>query len=112
LPSMPGERRSQSRLSLSEVMTIVVAFHGSGFRTFKAFYTLCVLPHWRRAFPNLVSYSRFIELMPWCLLLLCCFLHTHRRLHRHRVHRLNPPYGVSSCEGARTQGLPRAGAMG
>ena len=39
LPSMPGERRSQSRLSLSEVMTIVVAFHGSGFRTFKAFYT-------------------------------------------------------------------------
>ncbi len=61
LPSMSGERRSQSRLSLSEVMTIVVAFHGSGFRTFKAFYTLCVLPHWRRAFPNLVSYSRFIE---------------------------------------------------
>jgi IS5 family transposase len=76
LPSMPGERRSQSRLSLSEVMTIAVAFPGSGFRTFKEFYTLCVLPHWRRAFPNLVSYSRFVELMPWCLMLLCCFLHT------------------------------------
>jgi hypothetical protein len=35
-----------------------------------------VLPHWRRAFPNLVSYSRFVELMPWCLMLLCGFLHT------------------------------------
>lgn len=73
---MPGERRSHARLSLSEVMTIAVAFHGSGFRTFKEFYTLCVLPHWRCAFPNLVSYSRFIELLPWCMMLLCCFLHT------------------------------------
>ena len=42
LPSMSGERRSQSCLRLSEVMTIAVAFHGSGFRTFKEFYTLCV----------------------------------------------------------------------
>jgi len=78
LPSLPGERRSQSRLSLSEVMTITMAFHGSGFRTFKQFYTLCVLSHWRQAFPNLVSYSRFIELMPWCMMLLCCFLHTRK----------------------------------
>jgi hypothetical protein len=28
---MPGERRSQSRMRLSEVMTIAIAFHGSGF---------------------------------------------------------------------------------
>ncbi len=45
LPSLPGERRCQSRLRLSEVVTIAVAFYGSGFRTFKEFYTLCVLPH-------------------------------------------------------------------
>lgn len=56
LPSMPSEKRSRSRMHLSEVMTIVVAFHGSGARTFKDFYTLTVLPHWHRAFPNLVSY--------------------------------------------------------
>lgn len=68
----------RSRLSLSEVMTIVIAFHGSGFRTFKDFYTRQVLPHWRNAFPNLVSYNRFVELMPWALLLLCCFLQTRR----------------------------------
>lgn len=76
LPSMLGEKRSRSRLHLSEVMTIVIAFHGSGFRTFKDFYTLCVLPHWRGAFPNLVSYTRFVELMPWSLMLLCCYLYT------------------------------------
>ena len=40
---MPGERLCHSRLSLSEVMTIVSAFHGSGYRTFKDFYTLCWL---------------------------------------------------------------------
>ncbi|MGB8702512.1 MAG: hypothetical protein WCD18_24100, partial [Thermosynechococcaceae cyanobacterium] len=74
LPSMPGEKRCRSRLKLSEVMTIVIAFHCSGFRTFKDFYTLCVRPHWHSAFPNLVSYTRFVELMPWCLMLLCCFL--------------------------------------
>jgi hypothetical protein len=44
-------------------MTIVIAVHGSGFRTFKEFYTLQVLPHWKKAFPNLVSYNRFVELM-------------------------------------------------
>ncbi len=63
-------------MHLSEVMTIAIAFHGSGYKTFKEFYTLHVLQSWRRAFPNLVSYTRFVELMPWCLMLLCCFLHT------------------------------------
>ena len=68
----------RSRLSISEVTTIVIAFHGSGYRTFKEFYTLQVLPHWRSAFPHLVSYNRFVELMPWSMMVLCCFLHTRR----------------------------------
>ena len=66
----------RSRLSLSEVLTIVIAFHGSGYRTFKAFYTRQVLPTWRPAFPNLVSYNRFVELMPWSIGPLACFLPT------------------------------------
>jgi hypothetical protein len=66
----------RSKLSLSEVMTIVIAFHGSGFRTFKEFYTLQVLPHWNSAFPDLVSYNRFVELMPWSLMGLVFFLKT------------------------------------
>jgi hypothetical protein len=77
MPRLPydGEAKHyRSRLSISEVMTIVIAFHGSGFRTFKDFYTLQVLPHWTGAFPELVSYNRFVELMPWSLFGLVCFL--------------------------------------
>ena len=66
----------RSKLSLSEVMTIVVAFHSSGYRTFKDFYLRQVLVHWRAAFPNLVSYTRFVELMPWSLFGLVHFLKT------------------------------------
>lgn len=79
LPQLPWDGRTKpyrSRLSVSEVMTIVIAFHGSGFRTFKSFYTCQVLPHWRCAFPNLVSYSRFVELIPWSVSALACFLQT------------------------------------
>lgn len=46
LPSTSSQRLGQSKLSRSEVMTIVIAFHGSGYRTFQEFYTLCVLPGW------------------------------------------------------------------
>ena len=37
-----------------------------------------VVVAWSKAFPMLVSYNRFVELTPWALLLLCCFLHTRR----------------------------------
>lgn len=78
LPSFPGQRHRQSRMQMSEVMTIAIAFHGSGFRTFKDFYTLQVLTSWRTAMPNLVSYTRIVELLPWCLMLLCWFLNTRK----------------------------------
>ncbi len=65
LPCDGQPKRYQSRLSISEVMTIVIAFHGSGYRTFKDFYKGKVLPDWREALPNWVSYGRFVELMPW-----------------------------------------------
>lgn len=42
-----------SRFSVSEVMMIVIVFHGSSYRTFKAFYKQKVLVDWRDAFPNL-----------------------------------------------------------
>lgn len=64
LASVRGERRSRSRMHMSEVMTVVIAFHGSGYRTFKDFYTKQVLPGWGKAFPKLVSYTRFVELTP------------------------------------------------
>ena len=76
LPSADPSKHYTSRLSLPEVMTILIAFHGSGFRTFKAFYTLQILPHWKGAFPHLVSYTRFVELIPWSVMPLMCLLQT------------------------------------
>ncbi len=47
------QRRSRSRsLSLSEIMTILIAFHQSAYRNFKWFYTQLVGRYWRKAFPR------------------------------------------------------------
>ena len=67
-------RIRQCRLSLSEVMTIVVQFHCSGYRCFKNFYLKSVKRHYLYLFPGLVSYNRFVELMPKALLALCAFM--------------------------------------
>jgi Transposase DDE domain len=74
-----GPRRRQQRataLHPSEVMTILIAFHASHYRTFKAYYTEQVLPHWRGEFPHLVSYPRFVALLPTMLVPLLAYLHT------------------------------------
>jgi hypothetical protein len=63
-----------SRLCLSEVMTIVVSFHQSGYRTFKDYFLRYVTPHLSWAFPHVVSYTWFVELMPAALIFLCAYL--------------------------------------
>jgi Transposase DDE domain len=67
-------RKRPRRLCLSEILTIVIVFHQSAYRHFKALYTELVLVHWRDAFPGLVSYQRFIEWMPSTVLPLCGYL--------------------------------------
>jgi len=75
--SSGGRRRQRSsRLCLSEVMTILVLFHSSNYRDFKHFYLDHVCVHWRGEFPQLVSYNRFVELVPNALMALTCYLHT------------------------------------
>lgn len=62
---LKGKKRNRARsLSESEIMTILIAFHQSGYRTFKEFYTNHVCQFWTREFPHLVSYQRFIEYIP------------------------------------------------
>lgn len=56
------KRQRKNNLSMSEIMTISVFFHHSGYKNFKAYYTNYVLKHLSTAFPNLVSYNRFVEL--------------------------------------------------
>jgi hypothetical protein len=71
-------RVRQGYLSLSEIMTIIVFFHSSHYRDFKHSYTEYVEGHLRPYFPALVSYSRFVELMPRALVPLCGYLHTRK----------------------------------
>lgn len=68
------KRAAKGALSMSEVMTIVVWFHISGYRTFKWYYKSHVLKRLTGEFPGLVSYSRFVELMPRVVVPLCAYL--------------------------------------
>ena len=70
-------RGPKCRLSLSEVMTLIIYFHQSSYRTFKAFYNDYAQVHLRSEFPHLVSYNRFVELMPGTLYPLCLYLQLH-----------------------------------
>jgi Transposase DDE domain len=68
-------RQRSAHLTLSEMMTIQIAFHQSHYRHFKAFYTQKVCTDWRNAFPHLVSYHRFVEWIPSILIPLSVYLH-------------------------------------
>jgi len=57
-------------------MTILIGFHQSHYRDFKHYYVHHVCRYWRKAFPKLVSYTRFVDWTPSCLLPLCCYLKT------------------------------------
>jgi len=67
------KRRRERSLSISEVMTILIHFHQSHYRDFKAYYCEHVLPHLRSEFPGLVSYTRFVDYIPSALLPLCVY---------------------------------------
>ncbi|EKT4553274.1 IS982 family transposase [Flavobacterium psychrophilum] len=63
-------------MSKSEVITITILFHLSGFRCFKHFYIYYLQKHMQDDFPNTVSYNRFTELMQSNILPLTMFLKT------------------------------------
>jgi hypothetical protein len=70
-----GKRRQRAgELHLSEIMTILIHFHQSHYRDFKAYYTQYVQAQLHREFPKLVSYQRFVELMPRALTPLALYI--------------------------------------
>jgi len=99
-------------------MTILILFHQSHYRTFKAFYTEHVCVDLRGEFPHLVSYTRFVEFFPAALVPLCVYLHAclgkctgisfvdstkvavchNRRIQQHRVFRGLPARGKTSVD--------------
>jgi hypothetical protein len=92
-------------MAASELMTIVILFHLSHYRTFKDFYLECVQSQMTSYFPKLVSYNHFVEMMSSIFLPLAAYLVArlgqptgfyyvdstslkvchHRRIRQHRV---------------------------
>lgn len=79
LESGQKHRHRTRSLQNSEIMTILIAFHQSHYRDFKAYYCEQVLKNWKAEFPGLVSYTRFVEYTPSMIvpllvyLRMCCF---------------------------------------
>jgi hypothetical protein len=74
LASGAKRRRRAGQLCASEIMTIMIYFHQMRYRDFKSYYTQFVQVYLRAEFPHLVSYNRFVELMPSVLVPLCAYL--------------------------------------
>ncbi|MBO0797180.1 MAG: IS982 family transposase [Ktedonobacteraceae bacterium] len=68
------QRERQEQFSPSEVITILIHFHQSHYRTFKAYYTEHVQVHLTSEFPRLVSYTRFVALIPQMMLPMLAYL--------------------------------------
>ena len=118
LTSGSKQRHRRRELALSEIMTILILFHQSHYRTFKAFYTDQVCLRLGSEFPTLVSYTRFVEFFPSALVPLCVYLHTslgactgvsfvdstklavchNRRIRQHRVFRGLAARGKTSVD--------------
>lgn len=103
-----GGKRHRNRtgqLSVSEMITILIAFQTSNYRTFKHFY-LYLQHHHRTDFPQLTSYNRFVQRIGHVTIPLFAYLMAHcrgnvtgisfidstplkvcsnKRTHRHRV---------------------------
>jgi len=71
--SSQGRHRA-GQLSDSEALTIMIHFHQSHYRTFKAYYQEHVVVYLRGEFPYLISYGRFVQRMPRLLGWLCLYL--------------------------------------
>jgi len=72
------KRNRSSRLSTSEIMSIIIFFHIAKYRTFKDYYTKFVKNSLIEYFPNLVSYNRFVELMQQVLTHLYFFIKSNK----------------------------------
>lgn len=70
-----GQKRRQPSLSLSEMLTIMICYHLSGYKCFKYFYLYDICTRHKDKFKNLPSYSRYIQLMPRLFLPLYTLFH-------------------------------------
>ena len=67
------QRRRIGRMQASEIMTIIILFHHSNHRDFKNYYKGFVAQFYAKDFPEMLSYTRFLEVMPTVLVPLCSY---------------------------------------
>jgi hypothetical protein len=60
-------------MTTSEIMTIVVSFHMSHYRDFKNYYLGYVSLVYKSEFTNLLSYTRFLAVMPIVIVPMCAY---------------------------------------
>jgi hypothetical protein len=77
LKSGDQKRMRSGKLTTSEIITIIIYFYFSHYRTFKAYYTECVCGQLQSEFQPLVSYPRFVAWMPRVPGPLCTYLRSH-----------------------------------
>ena len=68
------QRKRPSKMSPSEIMTIVIHFHQSQFRSFKAYYQTVLQKNLLPYFPKLLSYNRMVEVMQSVMVSLIFFI--------------------------------------
>lgn len=110
------QRRRAGQLWPSEIVTILIYFHQSHYRTFKAYSTEYIQVYLTSEFPHLVSYTRFVALIPTMMLPLLAYLQSRygtctgisfidstslevcdpKRISQHRVFALDAKWGKSS----------------
>lgn len=69
-------RQREGRMTNSEIMTIVINFHMSHYRDFKNYYRGYVAIMYKNEFPNLLSYTRFLAVMPRLIVPMCAYFST------------------------------------
>lgn len=73
-PGAKGRRGPECCLSTSEIMCIQTLFQMVGYRNFKTFYTGFLQVYWKEYFPDLPSYTRYVELMSRAIFPLALFV--------------------------------------
>jgi len=73
----PKKRKRKSKLSLSEVITILILFQLSDYKTFKHFYISHVNQYMQDYFSDLVSYNRMVELVSSAMMPMVIFFQHH-----------------------------------